>query len=165
MGDGQVSTLTTVLSCASVDRQGPVLQFGQRSSLLRRAVLGVAGILAQEILKPDVFFYNAGLPENIPNLYFGGPDGKVSPQRPPWQYGFKQTWRALHPASFHCRPTWVGCWPGNSCYSTGWRCAAGRTFATTIRWMRTRFLRATKSQTKRWDTQVSPLFPMHLVCP
>ena len=40
-------------------------------------MLGVAGILVQEILKPNTFFYNAGLPENLPNLYFGGPDGKV----------------------------------------------------------------------------------------
>ena len=24
-----------------------------------------------------VFFYNAGLPENLPNINFGGPDGKV----------------------------------------------------------------------------------------
>jgi hypothetical protein len=35
------------------------------------AVLGVAGILGQEFLKPGVFWYNAGLPENIPDLYFG----------------------------------------------------------------------------------------------
>jgi hypothetical protein len=41
------------------------------------AVLGVAGILGQEILKPDVFWYNAGLPENIPDLYFG--PNKVMP--------------------------------------------------------------------------------------
>ena len=31
----------------------------------------------QEILKPDVFWYNAGLPENLPGINFGGPDGKV----------------------------------------------------------------------------------------
>jgi light-harvesting complex I chlorophyll a/b binding protein 4 len=37
----------------------------------RWAMLGVAGILGQEILKPGVFWYNAGLPENIPDLYFG----------------------------------------------------------------------------------------------
>lgn len=41
-------------------------------------MLGVAGILAQEIVKPGVFFYSAGLPENLPNINFGGPDGKVS---------------------------------------------------------------------------------------
>ena len=41
-------------------------------------MLGVAGILAQEIVKPGVFFYNAGLPENLPNINFGGPDGKVT---------------------------------------------------------------------------------------
>ncbi|CAL5220073.1 g2024 [Coccomyxa viridis] len=44
----------------------------------RWAMLGVAGILAQEIVKPGVFFYNAGLPENLPNINFGGPDGKVN---------------------------------------------------------------------------------------
>lgn len=43
----------------------------------RWAMLGVAGILAQEIVKPNVFFYSAGLPENLPNINFGGPDGKV----------------------------------------------------------------------------------------
>lgn len=42
-------------------------------------MLAVAGILAQEILKPGVFFYNAGLPENLPGINFGGPDGGVSP--------------------------------------------------------------------------------------
>ena len=31
----------------------------------------------QEILRPDVFWYNAGLPENLPGINFGGPDGKV----------------------------------------------------------------------------------------
>jgi light-harvesting complex I chlorophyll a/b binding protein 4 len=41
-------------------------------------MLGVAGILAQEILRPDVFFYYAGLPENLPAINFGGPEGKVS---------------------------------------------------------------------------------------
>lgn len=42
-----------------------------------RAVLAVFGILGQEVWKPGVFWYNAGLPENIPDLYFGGPSGKV----------------------------------------------------------------------------------------
>ncbi len=42
-------------------------------------MLGVAGILAQEIVKPNVFFYNAGLPENLPNINFGGPDGQARP--------------------------------------------------------------------------------------
>ena len=45
----------------------------------RWAMLGVAGILAQEIVKPNVFFYNAGLPENLPNINFGGPDGQACP--------------------------------------------------------------------------------------
>lgn len=40
-------------------------------------MLAVAGILAQEIVKPGVFFYNAGLPENLPGINFGGPEGKV----------------------------------------------------------------------------------------
>ncbi len=43
----------------------------------RWAMLAVAGILAQEIVKPGVFFYNAGLPENLPGINFGGPEGKV----------------------------------------------------------------------------------------
>ncbi|KAK9908712.1 hypothetical protein WJX75_001853 [Coccomyxa subellipsoidea] len=44
----------------------------------RWAMLAVAGILAQEIVKPGVFFYNAGLPENLPSINFGGPEGKVN---------------------------------------------------------------------------------------
>ena len=40
-------------------------------------MLAVAGILVQEITRPDVFFYSAGVPENLPNLYFGGPTGAV----------------------------------------------------------------------------------------
>ena len=47
----------------------------------RWAMLGVAGILTQEIVKPNVFFYNAGLPENLPNINFNGPDGQA-PQCP-----------------------------------------------------------------------------------
>eukprot|EP00887_Chlorella_sp_A99_P006863 scaffold2.g6863.t1 len=38
----------------------------------RWAMLGVAGILVQEVVRPDVWWYNAGLPENIPDLEFGG---------------------------------------------------------------------------------------------
>lgn len=42
-------------------------------------MLGVAGILAQEIIKPDVWFYSAGLPENLPKAaFFGGPTGEVN---------------------------------------------------------------------------------------
>jgi hypothetical protein len=37
----------------------------------RWAMLGVAGVLAQEILKPDVFWYEAGLPENLPGPFKG----------------------------------------------------------------------------------------------
>ena len=42
----------------------------------RWAMLGVAGIIGQEVLNPDVFWYNAGLPENLPapftNINLGG---------------------------------------------------------------------------------------------
>ncbi|MEW5303270.1 MAG: hypothetical protein WDW36_005977 [Sanguina aurantia] len=42
----------------------------------RWAMLGVAGILAQEIYRPEVFFYESGLPENLPgpfkNINMGG---------------------------------------------------------------------------------------------
>jgi hypothetical protein len=43
----------------------------------RWAMLGVAGILVQEIVKPDIFWYYAGLPENLPKINFGGPTGEV----------------------------------------------------------------------------------------
>jgi len=56
----------------------------ERKSLVRAKCCAVAaGILVQEILKPDVFWYNAGLPENLPGINFGGPDGKVSASRTP----------------------------------------------------------------------------------
>lgn len=39
-------------------------------------MLGVAGVLVQEIVKPDVYFYEAGLPQNLPepftNINMGG---------------------------------------------------------------------------------------------
>lgn len=42
----------------------------------RWAMLGCAGILGQEIINPDVFWYEAGLPENLPepfkNINLGG---------------------------------------------------------------------------------------------
>mmetsp|Transcript_37692 Transcript_37692/g.83943 ORF Transcript_37692/g.83943 Transcript_37692/m.83943 type:complete len:265 (+) Transcript_37692:92-886(+) len=42
----------------------------------RWAMLGVAGILVQEIIKPDVFWYEAGEPQNLPepfkNINMGG---------------------------------------------------------------------------------------------
>lgn len=42
----------------------------------RWAMLGVVGVLGQEILRPDVFWYEAGLPENLPgpfkNINMGG---------------------------------------------------------------------------------------------
>jgi light-harvesting complex I chlorophyll a/b binding protein 4 len=40
----------------------------------RWAMLGVAGILVQEITRPDIFWYTAGEPKNLPDLYFG-PNG------------------------------------------------------------------------------------------
>ncbi|GAB4821458.1 hypothetical protein N2152v2_008504 [Parachlorella kessleri] len=40
----------------------------------RWAMLGVAGILGQEILNPNQFWYTAGMPENVPDLYYG-PNG------------------------------------------------------------------------------------------
>jgi len=42
----------------------------------RWAMLAVAGVLVQEIVKPDIFFYEAGLPQNLPepftNINMGG---------------------------------------------------------------------------------------------
>lgn len=35
----------------------------------RWAMLGVAGVLVQEIVKPDIFFYEAGLPQNLPEPF------------------------------------------------------------------------------------------------
>lgn len=32
-------------------------------------MLGVAGVLVQEIVKPEVFFYEAGLPQNLPEPF------------------------------------------------------------------------------------------------
>lgn len=37
----------------------------------RWAMLGVAGILGQEVFNPDVFWYEAGLPENMPAAFQG----------------------------------------------------------------------------------------------
>ena len=38
----------------------------------RWAMLGVAGILGNEIIHPDQWWYTAGLPENLPDLPVGG---------------------------------------------------------------------------------------------
>lgn len=42
----------------------------------RWAMLGAAGVLVQELVKPEVFFYEAGLPQNLPapftNVNMGG---------------------------------------------------------------------------------------------
>jgi light-harvesting complex I chlorophyll a/b binding protein 4 len=54
------------------------LQWYRQAELVhcRWAMLGVAGVLGQEILRPDVFWYEAGLPENLPgpfkNINMGG---------------------------------------------------------------------------------------------
>jgi len=54
------------------------LRWYRQSELVhaRWAMLGVAGVLGQEILRPDVFWYEAGLPENLPgpfkNINMGG---------------------------------------------------------------------------------------------
>ncbi len=78
-------------------KQSPTSMFGTRSRLLtwsdaaglparryrqaelvhcRWAMLGAAGVLVQEIVKPDVYFYEAGLPQNLPepftNINMGG---------------------------------------------------------------------------------------------
>ncbi|KAG2497885.1 hypothetical protein HYH03_004151 [Edaphochlamys debaryana] len=37
----------------------------------RWAMLGAAGVLVQEIVKPDVYFYEAGLPQNLPEPFKG----------------------------------------------------------------------------------------------
>eukprot|EP00775_Hariotina_reticulata_P011341 gene11341-11490_t len=54
------------------------LKWYQQSELVhaRWAMLGVAGVLGQEILRPDVYWYEAGLPQNLPgpfqNINMGG---------------------------------------------------------------------------------------------
>jgi light-harvesting complex I chlorophyll a/b binding protein 4 len=54
------------------------LKWYRQSELVhaRWAMLGVAGVLVQEIVKPDIFFYEAGLPQNLPgpfqNINMGG---------------------------------------------------------------------------------------------
>ena len=55
-------------------------------------MLGAAGVLVQEVVRPDIFWYNAGLPENVPNLYFGGPTGKVgrTGSTEPWRVHLRQ---------------------------------------------------------------------------
>lgn len=37
----------------------------------RWAMLGVAGVLVQEIVKPEIYFYEAGLPQNLPAPFTG----------------------------------------------------------------------------------------------
>lgn len=47
------------------------LKWYQQSELVhaRWAMLGVAGILVQELVKPSVFWYEAGLPQNLPEPF------------------------------------------------------------------------------------------------
>jgi light-harvesting complex I chlorophyll a/b binding protein 4 len=45
----------------------------------RWAMLGVAGILGQEIFTPGVFWYEAGLPENLPSFVGDPADPSASP--------------------------------------------------------------------------------------
>ncbi|GFR41431.1 hypothetical protein Agub_g2119 [Astrephomene gubernaculifera] len=54
------------------------LRWYQQAELVhaRWAMLGAAGVLVQEVVKPDVYFYEAGLPQNLPepftNINMGG---------------------------------------------------------------------------------------------
>lgn len=50
---------------------GNLLRRYRQSELVhaRWAMLGVAGVLVQEIVKPDIFFYEAGLPQNLPEPF------------------------------------------------------------------------------------------------
>jgi light-harvesting complex I chlorophyll a/b binding protein 4 len=44
----------------------------------RWAMLGVAGILVQELVRPDIFWYEAGLPQTIPGNPLIGETGNVN---------------------------------------------------------------------------------------
>lgn len=46
----------------------------------RWAMLGVAGIIGQEIYKPDVFWYEAALPQNLPGEWAGNLGGLLAVQ-------------------------------------------------------------------------------------
>lgn len=120
------------------------------------AVLGVAGILGQEILKPGVFWYNAGLPENIPDLYFGGPSGKVIPaflsfsstsseylNRGCSCFGAFDLCEDIN-ILYHmiCRLIWEAYLLGSSCSSTGLKCEGGKTSRSTTALMRIQSLKA-----------------------
>lgn len=50
------------------------LQWYRQAELVhgRWAMLGTAGIIVQEYLKPDIFWYEAGLPENLPEQFQNG---------------------------------------------------------------------------------------------
>lgn len=63
-------------SCCCLYAQGlganpTALKWYQQSELVhaRWAMLGVAGILVQELVKPSVFWYEAGLPQNLPEPF------------------------------------------------------------------------------------------------
>jgi light-harvesting complex I chlorophyll a/b binding protein 4 len=56
------------------------LRWFRQSELMhaRWAMLGVAGILLQEVVRPDLFWYEAGLPENVPGNFIIGETGNVN---------------------------------------------------------------------------------------
>merc|ERR1719463_953804 len=56
------------------------LRWFRQSELMhaRWAMLGVAGILVQELTRPDLFWYEAGLPENVPGNFIIGETGNVN---------------------------------------------------------------------------------------
>merc|ERR1711977_684568 len=56
------------------------LNWFRQSELMhcRWAMLGVAGILAQEVVRPDVFWYEAGLPLNVPGNPILGSSGNLN---------------------------------------------------------------------------------------
>merc|ERR1712226_527054 len=56
------------------------LRWFRQSELMhaRWAMLGVTGILVQEISRPDLFWYEAGLAENVPGNFIIGETGNVN---------------------------------------------------------------------------------------
>merc|ERR1711977_315800 len=56
------------------------LRWFRQSELMhaRWAMLSVTGILLQEVIRPDLFWYEAGLPENVPGNIIIGETGNVN---------------------------------------------------------------------------------------
>jgi len=56
------------------------LRWFRQSELMhaRWAMLGVAGIITQEIFRPEIFWYEAGLAENVPGNFLVGNSGNVN---------------------------------------------------------------------------------------